>query len=316
MHQLYPKTQHQIIMKVLTVIISYNFTRWIQPCLNSLIQSEVPTDILVIDNGSSDNCIKTIKEEFPKVRIIENEKNLGFGQANNIGINIAIKEQYDYVLLLNQDAWIDQNVIGELTDLSNKFNDFGIITSVHLVGDRSTVDSGSPGCYVSKEDAESPIIETPFVNAAIWLIPTRVLKEVGGFSPLFFHYGEDVDYANRIHYHGYKIGYCPYVCGCHDRAKRTTTNAMRHRATAVYCLTLFSNIHFPLYKAFFKSIKCCLHHSAKSLFKADWEGCFYFIKVLFKLLANTKRVDQIRRLCKVKGSHFIYTPLEAYKIIT
>lgn len=303
-------------MKVLTIIVSYNFSRWIKPCLNSLVQSEVTSDILVIDNGSSDNSIKTIRDEFKEVRIIENKKNTGFGQANNLGFAIAIKEQYDYVLLLNQDAWIDKNVIGELTDLFDKFNDFGIITPVHLAGDRSTTDSGSPGSFIAKENAESSIIETPFVNAAIWLIPVNILKEVGGFSPLFFHYGEDVDFANRIHYHGYKIGYCPYVCGCHDRLRRTSTKAMTHRATAVFCLTLLSDIRTPLYKAFFKSFKCCLHHFVKTLFKADWRGSIYFIKIFFKLLINSKRITKVRKQCRTKGTHFIYSPLEAYKIIS
>ena len=68
-------------MKVLTIIISYNFEKWIRPCLDSLLHSTYQTEILVIDNGSKDRTIDLIKKDYPQVRIISNGNNLGFGQA-------------------------------------------------------------------------------------------------------------------------------------------------------------------------------------------------------------------------------------------
>ena len=73
-------------MKILTIIVSYNFMPWIDKCLGSMIQSGYPTDILVLDNDSKDETVKTIRERYPQVRLIENHANLGFGKANNIGI--------------------------------------------------------------------------------------------------------------------------------------------------------------------------------------------------------------------------------------
>ena len=87
-------------MKVLVIIVSYNFERWIDRCLNSLRHSEYPIDVLVIDNGSKDQTIQRIKNDFPEIRLIESPENLGFGKANNIGMKIALEEGYQYVFLL------------------------------------------------------------------------------------------------------------------------------------------------------------------------------------------------------------------------
>ena len=97
-------------MKILTIIVSYNFEKWIDKCLGSLFSSEYPTEILVVDNCSKDNTVRIIKDKWKNVRLIESNSNLGFGKANNIGFEIAIKEKFDAVFLLNQDSWIDRGL--------------------------------------------------------------------------------------------------------------------------------------------------------------------------------------------------------------
>ena len=94
-------------MRILVIIVSYNFERWIDRCLGSLRESVHPVDTVVIDNCSSDSTTQLIEQRYPEVRLIKNKENLGFGRANNIGMEIAISEGYDAVFLLNQDAWID-----------------------------------------------------------------------------------------------------------------------------------------------------------------------------------------------------------------
>ncbi len=80
--------------KILTIIVSYNFEPWIHKCLPSLLDSSYPTDILVVDNNSGDNTTQIIKETYPTIRLIESSENLGFGKANNIGLDIVLKEEY------------------------------------------------------------------------------------------------------------------------------------------------------------------------------------------------------------------------------
>ena len=83
-------------MKVLVIIVSYNFEPWIERCLGSLRLSRYPVDTVVIDNGSKDRTIQRIKKDFPEVRLLPQTENLGFGKANNIGMKIALKEGYDF----------------------------------------------------------------------------------------------------------------------------------------------------------------------------------------------------------------------------
>ncbi len=239
-------------MKTLVIIVSYNFERWIKPCLESLLQSKERVSVIVIDNHSQDHTVERIQKEYPDVHLIANQENWGFGKANNLGFHIALQEDYDYVFLLNQDAWIEPNTIGSMIEVSHKHPEFGILSPVHLTGDKQHIDSGFP-IQELPNMGTNEVCEIPFVNAAMWLIPCNVLKRIGGFSPLFYHYGEDVDWVNRLHYHGYKVGYC-LTFGCHDREKRVVTKAMEYRGKSVYLHTVFANYNQSLYSAFIATI--------------------------------------------------------------
>ena len=121
-------------MKILTIIVSYNFMPWLHRCIDSMLYSDYPSDIMVLDNGSSDETVAHIRKEYPQVRLIENGRNLGFGAANNIGMQLAIKEGYDAVLLLNEDAWLYHNSLGVLAKAATEHPEYGIISPVHLTG--------------------------------------------------------------------------------------------------------------------------------------------------------------------------------------
>lgn len=132
-------------MKILVIIVSYNFERWIDRCLNSLRQSEQQADVVVIDNASQDRTVSLIESRYPEVRLIKSKENLGFGRANNIGMKIALKEGYDAVFLLNQDAWIDAKVLGELSELSRSHPRYGILSPIHLTGSGEKLEQGFAG---------------------------------------------------------------------------------------------------------------------------------------------------------------------------
>ena len=77
--------------KILTIIVSYNFEPWIERCLQSLRQSSTPVDVVVIDNASHDDTVQRIRDSYSWVELIESERHLGFGRANNIGMEVAIR---------------------------------------------------------------------------------------------------------------------------------------------------------------------------------------------------------------------------------
>ncbi len=282
--------------KILTIIVSYNFEKWIDKCLNSLVNSTLHTDIIVIDNNSQDNTVRIISEKWKgKVRLIISKQNLVFGRANNIGINTAINEGYDAVFLLNQDAWVDNDVITTMAEISTKYKEFGILSPIHMNGEGKSIETGFKAYTgfdfntIKTIDKYSPI-ECDFINAAFWFIRTDVLKIVGLFSPLFYHYGEDKDYINRLKYHGYKLGYIPGIKGYHDRGIRILSEKARYHGVYVYLLSEYANINYNIYSAFIFSVLASIKKSIVFLLKlnlrASWKQC----SVSFRLIGDTKKI--------------------------
>lgn len=297
-------------MRILTIIVSYNFEPWMERCLGSLRQSIHPVDVLVIDNDSQDHTVELIERNYPEVRILCNSKNLGFGGANNIGLQLALIEDYDAVFLLNQDAWIDKNTIGILGSLCQKEPQYGIFSPIHLTGAGDKSDHGF-AIYtginniddIEKEKEE--VVSVPFINAAFWMIPTLVLKKIGGFCPLFYHYGEDKDYINRIHYHGYQIGYSPTALGWHDRDNRVSNRESDLRSEHIYLLTEFSNINYSFTKAIRRSIKASIKTSYKLLRGGNKKDSAFYIGVAFQLCKRIWEIAEFRKKNSKQGPNYI-----------
>ena len=295
-------------MKVLVIIVSYNFEPWLERCLGSLRHSFYPVDTVVIDNGSTDQTIQRIRKDYPEIRLLPQNKNLGFGRANNIGMQIALAEGYDFVFLLNQDAWIDSNTIGELVELSQSYPQYGILSPVHLTGKGDKPDPGF-GYYAQIQQldqlSDKNILPIPFANAALWMIPVSVLKKVGGFSPLFYHYGEDKDFVNRLTYHDYQVGYSPQVFGNHDREYRPLTHQVFLRTEYVYHLSEYANIHHNGLKAFGYGVLAPMKKCLVALFKGKASLSKDYFHMTFQLLRRSKEVCFYRKTNRFSNPHYI-----------
>ncbi|MBO7418745.1 MAG: glycosyltransferase family 2 protein [Bacteroidaceae bacterium] len=339
---------------------------WIDRCLPSLMQSSQPTDILVIDNASSDETLAHIREYYPQVRLIANTQNLGFGAANNIGMKMALDEGYEGVLLINQDAWLEPDALQQLVDASLQHPEYGIISPMHLTGDGNSLDPGfakyiedgtlkienchaddkkrsrsmvnghfseqreqSDACisyaesrrnrtqsmvnlhfleqreqsqtclsYAESRQNRSAAQSSIFINAALWYVPTDVVRKVGMFAPLFYHYGEDKDYVNRVHYHGYQIGYVPTAIGYHDRAERPFTHELFIRTERVYHLSEYANINYSFGKAFALGVLAPVKKAFKALANGRWSNFTAFIGISFQLLVKTFQIINSRKEAK------------------
>jgi GT2 family glycosyltransferase len=222
------------VKKVFSIVVSYNGIAWIEKCLTSLSSGSYPTQIVVIDNGSADSTVSVIKDRFPQVHLIESKKNFGFGQANNIGIRKAIEQGADYVFLLNQDAWVEEDTIATLVKTQYDNPAFGILSPLHFNGKGDALDKNFLDYFnrahlkeftssILLQHQERPsLIEADFVNAAAWMISTKCLEKTGGFDPIFFHYGEDRNYSNRALHNGFKIGIDTKTRIYHDREYRAS----------------------------------------------------------------------------------------------
>ena len=220
------------IAKIFVIIVTYKGHRWYDRCFTSLRASELPVQTIVIDNASNDGTVEYIRECFPEIHVIESKVNLGFGRANNIGMRYALDNGADYVFLLNQDAWIEPNTIGELVRIAEKYPEYGILSPVQVNKEKSKVLDGvidflsypTHTCYELFNDlllgTKKEVYSVREMNAAAWLLPRKTLEIVGGFDPIFLHYGEDWNYMSRVLYHNMKIGLLPDVLVVHDCVER------------------------------------------------------------------------------------------------
>lgn len=230
---------------IYTVIVTFNGARWIRKCLESIRQSRVPVKCVVVDNCSTDDTVQIINRDFQDIIFIQSKQNVGFGKGNNIGIKYAMEHGCDAVFLLNQDAWIEPDTIGNLI----KHHDEGILSPIHMNGDGNDLQSNFkeyslriPELY---RDAilgqKAPAYETSFVNAAAWYIPRFILEKIGGFNPIFFYRGEDNNYIDRAHYFGIKQYIITDAVIYHDADKRPKRNVTLHDLKTEYlqnCLSL------------------------------------------------------------------------------
>ncbi|HWV64201.1 glycosyltransferase family 2 protein, partial [Chitinophaga sp.] len=214
--------------KVFVVIVTYNGAKWVHKCFDSLRSGSYPVQTIVVDNGSTDATIPLLEAGYPEVTLIRSATNLGFGQANNKAIKQALQQGADYVFLLNQDAWTEKNTIEVLIDVMERHPEYGVVSPIHLSGDYSGMDAGFAQYYKRSQPAPGEplkdIYPVEFVNAAAWMMSKACLEKAGLFHPVFFHYGEDSNLAQRILHYGFKIGVCPAVTICHDRHARKETD--------------------------------------------------------------------------------------------
>ena len=218
--------------KVYIIIVTYNGMLWIDSCLQSLRESNLHVKTIIVDNCSADETVVHIANEYKEVTLIPLKNNVGFGQANNIGIRKAYDEGAEYVYLLNQDAWLMTNTIEQLVEIMKNDPKIGITSPMQMDASMKKVDKlFLKDILTSAETTQemlSGFITGDLKNnyglwyfpAAHWMLSRRCIEEVGLFSPAFFHYGEDNNYIERVHFHGLKTAVAPNVYAVHDRGER------------------------------------------------------------------------------------------------
>lgn len=212
---------------IYAIIVTYNGMQWIERCLSSLRQSSVPVTPVVVDNASADGTIAYIQAHYPEAILLLQNTNLGFGQANNKGLEYAIAQDASHVLLLNQDAYLQPDTLAALLAYND---DRHLLTPVHLngIGDhidslfynRTILENAPSNCIVEDmllHDKANDYYDVAYANAACWLLPVALIRRIGGFNPLFAQYGEDDNYIQRLHYHHYGIRMVTTAYVYHDR---------------------------------------------------------------------------------------------------
>jgi GT2 family glycosyltransferase len=285
---------------VCVIIVSYNFGRWIHQCIPSVMASTIPATILVIDNGSADATCEIIRREYPGVKLIETHQNLGFGRANNIGMQYALEAGFDYLFLLNQDAWIEPDTLEKLIAAADKKREYNILSPVHLNGKGDAADFGFSE-YTGLKNREEALQLTdevtayPFINAAMWLLPISAIKEVGVFAPIFAHYGEDRNYVHRVQQQGHQLGLVKAAFGYHDRAARPVSREQWFYSEFVYFLTEAVNPKYNWSEAAAYSLLAALKKAMKALLSGKRSDSSAYLHIAFRLLRMSASIRQTRR---------------------
>ena len=296
-------------MKIFSVIVTYNAMHrdWIDKCLASLSSSTVPISPIVVDNLSTDGTREHVPSKYPDIVWLPQDKNLGFGQANNIGIRYALERDADYVLLLNQDATIAADALQLLLAESDGKS---LLTPVHLNGDGSRLDKMfhhiihksdnliADDILLGKELANSYPLEQ--VAAACWLLPATVIRAIGGFNPLFFHYGEDDNYSNRLTYHGIPTILVPKAKMMHDREEHGNMKAFNHKKLHRDILCVACNINLTAKQRIAKYLRCLKKCYVQDL-PANQYKPFAWAKEILWLMTHNGTIKKSRKKEKATG---------------
>ena len=282
--------------KILVIVVTYNGMKWVDRCLGSLSMSKIPVDVIVIDNGSTDGTPDYIAEYFPEMKIVATGENHGFGRANNIGFRHAMKNGYEYVYLLNQDAWVFPDTFGILVDAMEDDKSLGVLSPMQLTATEQNLDPrfekwcppAAWSDFRKKGSCSSNVYGVKFVMAAHWMISRDCLEDVGGFSPAFTHYGEDDNFLHRARYKGYKIAVHSGAKAVHDREMRPMSKEAKMRLKCVASVVKVSN---PLEKLWFRLLFQPIELLAISIRYRS----MYVFKNIFTLIRSYRKLISIRR---------------------
>ena len=260
-------------MKILVIVVTYNGLRWLDRCLGSVQASEVPADLYVWDNDSTDGSADWVQGHFPAAKLVRSADNLGFAEANNMGMRYALDHGYDYVYLLNQDAWLEPSTLGTLVAASEAHPAYAVLSPLQMTDGFQDLDKQFKKLWVpgpiwegSRSDDSGracPPLPVTRIMAAHWLVPRKALETIGLFSELFPLYGNDDNWCDRARYHGFKVGIVPQARAVHDRAKRTESKEkVIFRNYYMGSLVRLCDINRPLWERF---LFVCLFTAVKAV---------------------------------------------------
>jgi len=241
---------------------------FLHQCLQSVFRSEVNFDfeVIIVDNNSVDGSQLLITNEFPQVDYNYISENLGFGKANNIGIQ---KANGDYILLLNPDTVIAEETLQKCYDKISSDSSIGALGCKMVDGSGEFLKESKRGfptvlssffklsgmsrfftrsaffnSYNQGHIDEDQTAEVDVLCGAMMFIRADLLKNLKGFDPAFFMYGEDIDLSYRIKEAGKKIVYFPKTSIVHYKGESSKRNKLKYYKMFYEAMIIYVKKHF------------------------------------------------------------------------
>lgn len=200
------------------VLLNWNGEQVVEKCLKSLQgQTYHPLELIVVDNASTDQSVELIRKNFPEVKLVLNEKNLGFGGGNNVGIRAS---QGRFIMMLNNDTRLDPSCIEELKRGLEKSDRYGACASkILLEYEENLIDAAGivvcpDGLSIGRGRLESgdhynEETEVFFASDCACLYRREMLEDIGLYDEDFFAYADETDMGWRAQLAGWKCIYKP-----------------------------------------------------------------------------------------------------------
>jgi GT2 family glycosyltransferase len=233
--------QQVVSAKVFIIIVNWNGKETLKQCLTLILKytTNPKSEIIVVDNGSTDQSVDMLQQEFPPVKVLKNTVNLGFSKANNQGIRYAIAKGAQYFLLLNNDVLVSgEDWLARMVGLMESDRTVGMVGCKlvypddriqHAGGFIRVAGAGHRGDGGTDTEKYDRVESVDYVTGAALLTKSEVIRKIGlldeGFTPL---YCEDTDWCLRARYCGYKIVYTPVPTLVHKHGSSAKTLTQRN----------------------------------------------------------------------------------------
>ncbi|MCU1379343.1 MAG: hypothetical protein JWN29_2326 [Acidimicrobiales bacterium] len=240
-------------MDVSVVIVSYRTRDLTVACIESLLETSqaLALEVILVDNASEDGTVEAVQQRFPSVDVVALDHNIGFARAVNLG---AARTAGRYLLLLNPDTVVHAGAVAALVDFLAADPGTGIVGGRTLRADGSVDPSscwGAPtpwslACFAVGATAafrHNPVLDpeslgrwprdsiraVDVVTGCLLLIDHDLWRQLGGFDPRFFMYGEDVDLCLRARRLGFRPAITPAATITHLVGASSETSGAKRR---------------------------------------------------------------------------------------
>jgi GT2 family glycosyltransferase len=272
-------------MKISVIIVSWNAKSFLLQCLESVLPQSSPdlTEVIVVDNASTDGSPQAVGSHYPTVKLIWNGGNDGFAKGNNIGIRASRGE---YLFLINSDVVVSQGCFGKLVAYMDAHPEVGIL-GPKIIGSDGKVQRSTMGypslwntlCRALALDSMFPSSKlvgghlmtfwnhdvtqaVEVINGCFWVVRRAAMEQVGLLDERFFMYGEDVDWCKRfaearwevvflsevdvLHYGGASSANAPVKFNVEMQRANSQYWSKHHSRRAAHAFLLISLLHHGL----------------------------------------------------------------------
>jgi N-acetylglucosaminyl-diphospho-decaprenol L-rhamnosyltransferase len=267
------------------IIVTFNSSAIILSCLEKIDLQKYET--IIIDNKSTDDTLALVKNHFPFVKIIVNEKNIGYGRANNIGLK-SIKT--DYALILNPDAFIFSADITKIISKMQQDQQIALAGPLLLNYYPYQEQDAKQELNIVKNNAievEKDFISVKYIIGAILFFNMSIFRQIGFFDEKIFLYYEDDEISHRVVQNNYKVAIFSEIFGYHIGSGSSGKNLR----------SLYKRFwHRALSKFYWKEKQ---KGKSKTIFSAVKLSFSFFVKILcYAIVFNKiKIVQNLASLC-------------------